>query len=180
MAEIKIEPRRPAIWAWVLGLLALLLIIWAAMELLGNDPEAASLDPMLSPAVDVAPTRLDPSPADTAAVGIPFAAILGSPAGWVGRTVSGEAAVPGVPTDRGFWIEDGGQRLFVVLDDGPAEVPINIQSGQKLRITGATVYDDVANVPGELDADTRRILQDQPVFLGVHERNVEVLPSAAS
>ena len=108
MAEINIEPRRPAIWAWVLALVALALIVWAGTELLSNDPEAASLDPMLSPAVGTAPTRLEPSPADTTAGAIPFAAILGSPAGWVGRTVSGEAAVPGGPTDRGFWIETGG------------------------------------------------------------------------
>ena len=39
MAEIHIEPRRP-IWPWIVGLVALVLIVWAVAAARTEDPDA--------------------------------------------------------------------------------------------------------------------------------------------
>lgn len=36
MADLKVERKGPSIWPWVLGLLALVLVIWLATELFGD------------------------------------------------------------------------------------------------------------------------------------------------
>ena len=173
MADINVERKSTSIWPWILGLIALALLIWVLVEALGNDePEVAAV-----PAVtEVQPTVPPVAPEPIAqAEGVPVSQIIESPATWTGRTVAGEVRVVGVPTDRGFWIEDQGERLFVILNDQPRERPININQGQTLRLREAMIYDNVANVPGQLDPDTRSIIQDQPVFLSVDEANIEVL-----
>ena len=183
MADINVERKSPGIWPWILGLVALALLIWALAALLGGDDEAelAAIDPVATEVAEVEPAV---PPAETlapvAGARVPVSQIIESPATWTGRTVGGEVRVVEVPTDRGFWIEDQGERLFVILRDAPAERPIDINPGQTIRMSEATVYDNVANVPGEVDADTRDIAQGLPVFLGIDEANIEMLQPAGA
>lgn len=184
MADINVERKSPGIWPWIIGLLVLALLIWALVAVLGGDDEAelAVVDPLATEVTEVDPT-LPPveTPAPIAeGVGVPVSQIIESPATWTGRTVGGEVRVVEVPTDRGFWIEDQGERLFVILRDAPAEQPVDINPGQTIRMSEAMIYDDVANLPGEIDADTRNIVQGLPVFLGVDEANVEILQPAGA
>ncbi len=81
-------------------------------------------------------------------------------------------------TDRGFWVENEGARVFALIIDEPREVPVNINPGQQLSISGARIREggevsDVEGVP--LDQDTRSILAHQDVFLIANEDNVEIL-----
>ncbi len=65
--------------------------------------------------------------------------------------------MPSVPTDRGFWIEADGARLFAVLIDRLREVPVDINVGQELRVAKGMLRDAtfIADIPGEeLEADT--------------------------
>jgi len=50
MAEINIEQKKK-IWPWIIGLIVLLLLIWGAVELLGDD----DVDPYTPPAAVTAP-----------------------------------------------------------------------------------------------------------------------------
>jgi hypothetical protein len=174
MADIDIQRKQHSIWPWILGLLLLGLLIWGIMDWTGEDAEAA--------AEPVVVTEPGPTPV-AAGTGIVVSEIIASPATWTGRTVAGEVRVVGVPTDRGFWIEDQGQRLFAVLGEPPRPgETINIQSGQALRVREARVYGaaELANLPGQLDPDTRRIAEGQPVVLGIEPQNIEILGQAAS
>ncbi len=176
MADINVERKSTNIWPWILGLLVLALLIWVLVEAFDTDePEVAAV-----PVTEVQPTVPPVAPEPIAqGAGVPVSQIIESPATWTGRTVTGEVRVVEVPTDRGFWIEDQGERLFVVLRDAPREQPIDINPGQTLRLREAMVYDNVANVPGQLDPDTRNIAQGQAAFLGVDEANVEILQAGA-
>lgn len=176
MADIDIERRPSRAWLWwLLGAVALALIVLAFTA--GDDDDDA---------VAVAPATVEgveplagegTAPATTPTAGIVIAEIIANPTAWVGRSLSGEAQVGEVPTDRGFWITDQGQRLFVVLGDGPEEQPVDINANQRLRLNEVMVYpaDQLGSIPGQLDADTRRIADGQPVVLYVHERNVSIL-----
>lgn len=52
MADIDIQEKKGSIWPWVIGLLALVLVVWVGMEMLGNDEEefAATTPGMEQPA----------------------------------------------------------------------------------------------------------------------------------
>ncbi|OBX18040.1 hypothetical protein A9995_13970 [Erythrobacter sp. QSSC1-22B] len=80
-------------------------------------------------------------------------------------------------TDRGFWIEDEGERLYVILNDGPMEEPVHINPGQTLRIDQGMLRDRTffPDLPGQLDATTENIAEQQPIFLVVDEDNIEIL-----
>lgn len=179
MADINVERKSPGIWPWIIGLVVLALLIWALAAVLGGEDEAelAVVDPVATEVTEVQPTVPPvetPEPVAEAA-GIPVSQIVESPATWTGRTVGGEVRVVEVPTDRGFWIEDQGERLFVVLRDAPAEQPLDINVGQTIRMREAVIYDDIGSVPGEIDPDTRDIAQGLPVFLGIDEADIEML-----
>lgn len=103
--------------------------------------------------------------------------VLRAPTDWVGRTVSGKARVVEVPTDRGFWVESGGQRIFAILIDQPQEDPIDINVGQTLQITTATVHDasTLDQIPGEpMEEETKTLARSQPVYLVVDEDDVTI------
>lgn len=61
MADIDIQEKKGSVWPWVIGLLALVLIVWVGMEVLGDDDEefAATVPGMEQPA----DPRLQPAPA---------------------------------------------------------------------------------------------------------------------
>lgn len=177
MAEIPVHKKSNMGWLWIL--LAVLVLGLLAWWLFSGDDE-----------VEYGPTEVvgeqtvgaDPvTPPEPVAMeaGISIADILGNPATYVGRNdFTDEVMVPEVPTDRGFWIEDQDQRLFAVLIDNPQEQPLDINPGQRLRVTegmvrGATF---IEQIPGEpLDPDTMGILREQDAYLVVDESNIEIL-----
>ncbi|HET7322027.1 MAG TPA: hypothetical protein VFI96_06005 [Longimicrobiaceae bacterium] len=180
MADIDVQRKSGASWLWwVIGLIILALIIWWLVAYLGRDSEVAPVA-TTAPVVTEPMSPATPVPAPTPEAGIPVADILANPASWDGRTVSGTVTVADVPTDRGFWIESNGQRLFALINDQPNEQPQNINPGQVLQITSATVMTSASEVPGTLDTDTQGLLQGQPVFLDVDESNIELAQPATA
>lgn len=178
MADINVKRRSGASWLWwLIGLIILALIIWWLVAYLGRDHEAAPVV-ATAPVVAEPMSPATPVPAPTTAAGIPVADILANPASWQGKTVNGTVQVAEVPTDRGFWIESNGQRLFAVINDQPAEQPQDINPGQTLQITSATVMTSASALPGAVDADTRQLLQGQPAFLDVDEANIQITQPA--
>ena len=171
MADINVERKGPSIWPWIIGLIILALLIWALAALLDNDDDEVVLDEPV-PAVVEEPI----APAPIAGAALPVAAILANPASYMGQTVSGTAMVGSDPTDRGFWIEDQGQRMLVVINEPPNET-ININEGQMVRLTDARVYnsDNMMEIAGQLDADTRQIAEGEPAVLAVNWTNVDIM-----
>ena len=178
MADIDIErePSRAWLW-WLLGAVALLLVLWALLGSVWDEPDDEGV--LAAPA---AVEEFGTPPGEAVAV-VPTPAVIvvteivADPARWSGTALSGEVQVDEVPTDRGFWITDQGQRLFAILGDGPQEQPLDINPNQRLRISEGMVYgpDQLASIPGGLDDDTRRIAEAQPAVLYVHEDNVEII-----
>ena len=159
---------------WILPVLSGALVLGACAE---EEPE---VEPIVTeaPVTEVQPNAVSEPEAIAQTAGVPVSQIIESPATWTGRTVGGEVRVTEVPTDRGFWIIDQGERLFAVIVDQPQEQPKDINPNQTLRIREAVIRDPtfLANLPGEpLDADTRRIVEGLPVFLVVDEAAIEIL-----
>ena len=171
MANIPIEKKGSNWWMWLLALLLLAGLIWLiAGALDGDEPELADVEA-------VTPVGTPEPVAATA--GLTIGDILGNPAAYIGQTFpSTEVSVASVPTDRGFWIADEGDSLFAILVDQPAEVPVDIDPGQVLRVEQGTLRDRTAlpEIPGEpLDQDTKTIAEQQPIFLVVDEQYIEIL-----
>jgi hypothetical protein len=69
VADIEVERKGPSIWPWIIGLIALALLIWALVELFEDD-RAVVTDPGLEqpasvevrPEVGPAPDTLGASP----------------------------------------------------------------------------------------------------------------------
>lgn len=174
MPELHVERRPPAIpwWAWLLGALLLVLVIWGVLAAVRPDPRAATVTPQ----EQAAGTR--EAGGDTGAVVVlPIVAIVAQPTGYAGQTVSGTATVGEVVSDRGFWLREGDQRIFTVIDEPPGETK-DINEGQRVRLTG-TVYDaqGVGQVSGlqNLETDARQILQKEPVVLYVRAQDLTIL-----
>lgn len=168
MAEIRMEKKSGGMaWLWIL--LAILLIALLAWLFWPDRDEAATA---VATATETGQTATS-SEAETPTL----ATILENPGQWIGREYSGTVAVPEVPTDRGFWIEENGARMFAILVDEPREVPKDINPGQQVRIRG-TVRDasTISELPGEpLTAGTENIARDQPAYLVVDEDAIEIL-----
>ncbi len=107
-----------------------------------------------------------------------LAQITADPQQYFGRDFSGEVDVGSNLTDRGFWVEQNGNRMFALIIDQPREVPKDINAGQTLRISGGTVHDasSLDDIPGDsLNQNTRKIIADQDAILVVDEANIEIL-----
>lgn len=175
MANIELERNEGNMgWLpWALGIMAVLLLLWwmwpdGGTELgVVDDSDVESYEPVTTP-----------EPAATMA-GASIGDILGSPDDFIDGTFPGaEVMVVDVPTDRGFWIEDEGQRLFAIVIDQPRDEEIDINMGQTLRIDDGMLRDRtfLPEVPGEaLDADTEAIADQQDVFLVVDEAHITIL-----
>ncbi len=71
MADIDVEQKKGGnIWGWIIGILLIVLIVWAAMELLGDDEPEVTTDPEPISMIEPAPA-LQPAvdPLDAAAEG---------------------------------------------------------------------------------------------------------------
>ena len=147
------------------------------------------------PVEEVAPVVATPAPAPppepiAQSAAFSVADVFANPTPYVGRTVTPEALrVAEVPSDRGFWVEEGGQRIFVVVNEPPAPAaneamrnePLNIQPGQTVRIREAVIQDPtfITSLPGNISEETRSILRGLPFYLVADARNINVLGSAS-
>lgn len=177
MADIDVERKSGNRWIWwVLGLIVLALLLWWLLAGRGDDD--ADLEPVTATAVEPITPATTPEVV-AAAPGVSIADILGSPDEYLGQNWQDESVnVVEVPTDRGFWIEDQGARMYAILIDNPAEEPLDINPGQQVRITQAVLRDRtyLPQIPGEpLDAQTQQTAEGQPIFLTVDESNIEIL-----
>lgn len=187
MAEIPVE-RKSSKLPWLLLALGIFIaiLIWLFasandenIRVASGDVAATDVVEQIDPIGENALTEGELPVAVTPSAQYSLADVLGDPIAYVGRDdFDDEVETPSVPTDRGFWVENDGARLFAILIDGPREAPIDINPGQDLRISKGMLRDAdfVGDIPGKpLDADTRAILAEQDVFLLVHEDNIEIL-----
>jgi hypothetical protein len=168
---------------WLVGSLLLAVLIWWMVE--ATTPEARlttirrAPDVVIAPREQVAGARQQtPDVVQTGAVRL--SDVVMAPTRYLGREVSGDAIVERVVSDRGFWIIEGGRRLFALLHHAIPESPPDIDAGQRIRLRGVftdpAIVDSV--VSGPLAADARQSLQGQPGFILV--TSVEVLETAAA
>ena len=178
MVEIPIQHKSSLKWLWLLLAVILLgLLLWWALD----DDDARTVEGV-APATAVE-AGVEPGSETALATGAgagaaSIPAILRDPATFVGRNdFAGEVDVPEVPTDRGFWVQQDGARMFALIIDGPREKPVDVNPGQRLRLSEGMLRDatSVGTIPGKpLDEDTKKILADQRIFLVVHEDNIEI------
>ena len=183
MADIDLERKSGGgmgwLW-WAVGLLLLVLIVWWVWPE-GDEPEAEFADVETTEAVETTePVTPAATPQPVADIpGVSVGDILGNPDNHIGDTFPrAEVTAVEVPTDRGFWIEDEGERLFAIIIDRPEEQPKDINPGATLRIDGGTLRDRtfLPEIPGEpLDPTTERMAEQQDIFLVVDEAEITVL-----
>jgi hypothetical protein len=190
MADINVERKRKGgFLPWILGLLALaallLLLVRGCADDGAEDPAAVPADTVAAD-TSMGAGAMAPMPADTMGAGtgvagagaagdaLPVAAILGGQ--MAGQTASGTGIVPETPSDRGFWIESNGQRVFAILAEAMEQVK-DIDPGQQVRITGAQVMagTDASRIPADVDAQAKATAQGQQAFLLVPARGVEIV-----
>lgn len=96
----------------------------------------------------------------------------------IGATVTGEATVVEVFSDRAFWLQSDSDKrvLAIVREDVPRPEMIDIKAGQRLRFTATAMSPaDMDKVPGTLEADAKQAIQSQPAFLHIYWRDIEIL-----
>lgn len=182
MADIDLERKRGGGmgWlGWLLGLVVLALVVWWIWPD-GDDAEFAEVDAVETVEPVTAPAAPAATPQPAADIpGVSIGDILGSPDQYLGETFPrAEVTVVEVPTDRGFWIEDEGQRLFAIIIDQPQEQPMDINPGATLRIDEGMLRDRtyLPELPGApLDAATENLAEQQDIFLVVEEEEITVL-----
>ena len=194
MADIDIEKKEKkgmGILPWILGLLLLALVLWGLTQCGDGGGEEAVVVPadtaVADPAAAAAPVPMDTgmAMADTTAAGgagaagaagaLPIAQILANPGQFGAQTVSGTARVAEVISDRGFWIEEAGQRMFVVLDEPQgAEPVVDINAGQSVRLAGQVRDGSALGQLTTLEQETRQVAQGQPAFLIVRPAGVTI------
>ncbi len=195
MADIDIEKKKSGmgILPWILGLILLALILWGLTRCGGDD--AGERETVITTTGDrgdpaVAPMPMDTgmAMADTTAAGaagvagaagaagaLPIAAILASPGQYGTQSVSGSARVTDVISDRGFWVEEGGQRMFVVIaEPQSAEQVVDINAGQTIRLSGSVREGSTAGQLTGVEQEAQRTAQGQPAFLLVNPSEVSV------
>lgn len=174
MAEIPVEKKSSLGWLWwLLAALLLALLLWWLFA--DGDDDAIEATPAV--VEETTENVVAEDVADAAAVPVTLAAIVADPAAFYGKKFAGEVTVPGPLTDRGFWIENDGTKMFAIVIDEPVDYKIDINAGQTLSITDGEVRDasDIANLEGKpLDDDTKAILADQKAFILVDEDNVVI------
>lgn len=159
-------------WLWILmGLAVLAFIIWWWLWPKSQTvPEDLAIIPSDTTITETAAQQ----PPEAGMVPASISAVRQNPDEWTGKLLSGTFNVVDVPSDRGFWIEQDGERMFAVLVDQPAEVPIDIKVGQRLLMSG--MVRDASHLPqleGEdLAETTRNIVEEQPVYLVVDEDQI--------
>lgn len=103
--------------------------------------------------------------------------VYAAPVDFVGATVVGKAKATKVISDRGFWVNHNGEKIFaVVREDVPSHEMIDIDKGQRLKFGGVLVDgDNWEQVAGNLEPQTKKTLKEQPYFIAVHWDNIEIM-----
>lgn len=164
-------------------IVAALLVWWLLDDDAADDP---ALETDLEIAGDIPADGGEPTGLPDQDTEITIETLLSDPGQFVGSdSFSANMDVPEVPTDRGFWAEQdpaaSDARIFVLIGDRPREEPMDINPGDRLRLTDAMVRDADAldDLPGRpIDDETRAILEQQEIFLIVDEDNIERLIQA--
>lgn len=168
MPEIDIQRREGMNvpwWAWLVGAALTALLIWWIVA--AATPDRRAGEP--APQDRVAGERQEQR--DTIIGGaqqLPLTAIQQDPAQYHGNTVSGVATVAEVVSDRGFWVEQNGSRLFV-LDGQTVPGARTLQAGDRIQLEGPVYRTGeqgfrMPQVEG-MDEQTARTLQEQQVFM---------------
>lgn len=182
----SLHRRSPRGVIWIAGVAALLVAALAVWWFAGAGQRLAAQDPgrgessvagvqggaAAAPPAEHAATQPD---ADAAAT-LPVAKIVRDPQGWAQQEVSGTARVAAIETERSFWIEAQGERIFAVLEQKIGQGPRALKPGQQVRLRGAAVFEPggFAILPGDaLDVETKEVLADQDVFLLVPEQRLD-------
>ncbi len=164
--DIQRQPQRSVpIWLWIAGAILAALLIWGLIEAFDNDQATAPQQPTER----VAGERGEIGAPEA----LPLATIVGTPNDYFGKDVRGTATVAEVTSDRGFWVENQGQRAFVVLGEGMTERDVNITQGQQVLIEGT--YMESANmgqVP-QLEQDAQNVIQGETGF--IRANSVDIL-----
>ncbi len=106
-----------------------------------------------------------------------LAAVFLAPVDYVGVPVSGEATVADVISDRGFWLTDGDNRIFAIVRE--YDERIHIEEGQRVEVTGTILAPaDPTDVAGELEAETKRVAEQQDAMLTASWRDITILEEA--
>lgn len=188
MADINIERKRKSPLPWIIGLVALALLALLLMRGCGDEPETDAATVVTDTTTGMTPAApMATAPMDTGAMaagGAAGAAAAGG-TGWIagvlagtsaGQTAGGDGMVPQTPSDRGFWIEENGQRVFAILAE-PMEQIKDVDPGQRVRISNARVLrgSEAGQIPQDVDAEARRTAQGQQYFLLVPSSGVQIV-----
>lgn len=189
MADIDIERKKKSPFPWIIGLLVLALLAFLLMRSCGDDDavEPAVVTDTTTAMTDTT-TAMSAPVTDTTMMGAAGAAGAGAAtaagAGWIGtvlagtnagQTTGGSGIVPETPSDRGFWIEENGQRVFAVLAE-PMEQMKDVDPGQTVMLSNARVMrgSEAGQLPQSVDAEARQTAQGQGYFLYVPANGVQI------
>ena len=189
MAEIHVEKKPRSGWAWVwvlLLLVAIAVLAWLYWpdRVTGPNAPATTTDPAMGTdpsVVDAVPLPDAPQAPQSPAM---ISEIRANPEQWVGREYlgvvnvadSGTTDETAMPSERGFWIEQDGQRLFVLVNDDPNRTPVVVTPGQTIRIRGtvrdATFIPHLGSMNLSVEAD--EMLRTEPAYLVAEESAIEL------
>lgn len=113
-----------------------------------------------------------------AARGVEIDRYILAPGDFEGDRVTGTARVGEVISDRGFWLVSGGKRVLAVMYEDPPsdDQRININQGQTLQFEGVAWRRESNNHRiGQLEPATQAALEQQPGFIALHWKDVEIL-----
>lgn len=187
MADIDIERKKKSPLPWILGLLALVLILFLLMRSCGGDDTVDETVTVVDTTASQTVAPVAPMPVTDTTAAATGAAAAGAAAGtgWIasvlggqmaGQTAMGEAVVPATPSDRGFWLEENGQRVYAILAERYEQIK-DIDPGQRVRISNARVMagSESAQIPADVDAEAKATAAQQPYFLLVPASGVEII-----
>lgn len=173
MPELDIQRREQGIspWVWVLGTLLLIGLIWWMVAAANDRREVAGVAPNEQvagsreqmPPVGTTDTTAGLTPAEW----LPLAAMRANPDNYFNQSISGMGTVTEVASDRGFWLEQQGSRVFVVKDPAIPDAPV-LTAGQTVSIQGTVKNPMTTEQQAEvmaLDEATRRMLQAEPAYI---------------
>lgn len=120
-------------WVWIAAAILAGLLLWWVIAAATDRDNFAAVPPneqvagerLETPAAPVVPDT-DVTAPDAQMPGVtpeplPLAGILATPTDFFGDPVAGMATVTEVVSDRGFWVESDGNRMFVVKDEALPE-----------------------------------------------------------
>jgi hypothetical protein len=119
--------------------------------------------------------------AATDASTIPVASIVAQPDQYVRQTVTGTATVVEIEGERGLWVEQDGQRMFVLVGQGDAPVLSDLRAGETVTLTGV-VHTQVSAtaLANDVDAEAQRVVAEQPAFLFVQAADIDSASMAST